>query len=126
MKASKKFGTFDMITDMIDRENIMDVHKLIKAELWDLIDSFGTQNKVVVQGDTVNITNQYHNVTYPIRTEQDLDPWDRIVDIEYGRYQRRYDLVFCYNERRREHFFIDPAGLKNHKSKLEKLLYRGQ
>ena len=104
----------------------MDVNALTKAELWDLIDSFGPQFKIVVQGDTVNITNQYHNVTYPIRKEQDLDPWDYIVDIEYGRYQRRYNLVKCYNERRREHFFIDPVGLKNHNSKLQELLYKNR
>ena len=104
----------------------IDVNTLTKAELWDLIDSFGPQNKVVVQGDTVNITNQYHDKTYSIRTEQDLDPWDRIVDIEYGRYQRRHNLVFCYNERRREHFFIDPAGLKNHNSKLQELLHKNR
>ena len=113
-------------------ENIMthttpiDANTLTKAELWDLIDRFGPQNKVVVESDTVNITNQYHDVTYPIRTEQDLDPWDRIVDIEYGRYQRQHNLVFCYNERRREHFFIDPAGLKNHNSKLQELQHKNR
>jgi len=102
----------------------MDVHKLTKTELWDLIDSFGPQNKVVVGSDTVNITNQYHNVTYPIRNEQDLFQLDRIVELDSSIYRRKYNLVFCYNEGQREHFFIDPVGLKNHLTKLEKLLYK--
>jgi len=99
----------------------MEVHKLTKAELWDLIDSFGPKTDIVGGSDTVNITNQYHDVTYPVRTEQDLDPWDRIVELDSDLYRRKYNLVFCYNERRREHFFIDPVGLKNHLAKLEEL-----
>ena len=104
----------------------MDVKTLTRAELWDLIDSFGPQNKIVVQGSIVSIKNQYHNVTYPIRTEQDLDPWDRIVDIDVYPFRRKYNLLFCYNERRREHFFIDPAGLKNHNSKLQELQHKNR
>ena len=88
----------------------MNVNTLSKAELWDLIDRFGVQNKIVVSDTTVRFTNQYHDKTYPIRTEQDLGPWDRIVDITGDIYLRRYNLFFCYNEGKREHFFIDRAS----------------
>ena len=104
----------------------MNVSTLTKSQLWDLIDSFGPQNKIVVSDTTVRITNQYHDKTYPIRTEQDLGPWDRIVDITGDIYLRRYNLFFCYNERKREHFFIDPEGLKNHNSKLQELLHKNR
>ena len=104
----------------------MDVYKLTKVELWNLIDSFGPKNNIVVGSDTVNITNQYHSKTYPIRTEQDLFQLDRIVELvsSISIYRRKYNLVFCYNEGQREHFFIDPVGLKNHITKLEKFLHK--
>jgi hypothetical protein len=100
-----------------------DVHKLSKAELWKLIDSFGRDNTTVaVTNHAVRITNEYHDVEYPIRTSYYLDEWDRIINIECGWYRRNHTLVFCYNEGQREHFFIDPVGLAHHVANYEKLM----
>ena len=92
----------------------MNVNTLTLAELWEVIDSFGPQNKIVVGDATVRITNQYHDNTYLIRTEQDLALQDRIQELDSSIYRRKHNLVFCYNEGRREHFFINPEDLKNH------------
>jgi hypothetical protein len=100
-----------------------DVHKLSKAELWKLIDSIGRENTAVVVTDSaVRITNEYHDVEYPIRTSYYLDEWDRIVELDSDWYQRNHNLVFCYNETRREHFFIDTMGLAHHVANYEKLM----
>jgi hypothetical protein len=102
---------------------MMDVYKLSKAELWKLIDRFGRENTAVVVTDsTVRITNEYHDVEYPIRTSYYLDEWDRIINIECGWYRRNHYLVLCYNEGRREHFFIDPVGLAHHVANYKKLM----
>jgi len=99
-----------------------DVYKLSKAQLWKLIDSFGRENTAVAVTDSaVRITNEYHDVEYPIRTSYYLDEWDRIINIECGWYRRNHNLVLCYNETRREHFFIDPVGLAHHVANYEKL-----
>ena len=100
-----------------------DVYQLSKAELWKLIDSIGRENTTVVVADsTVKITNKYHDNTFPIRTSYYLDEWDRIIDIESGWYRRNHNLVLCYNEGKREHFFIDPVGLAHHVANYEKLM----
>jgi hypothetical protein len=100
----------------------MDVHLLSKAELWKLIDSFGRENTAVAVTDSaVRITNEYHDVEYPIRTSYYLDEWDRIVELDSDWYRRNHNLVFCYNETRREHFFIDPVGLAHRVANYEKL-----
>ncbi len=100
-----------------------DVYQLSKAELWKLIDSFGRENTaVVVTDNTVRITNEYNDVEYPIRTSYYLDEWDRIVELDSDWYRRNHNLVFCYNEGRREHFFIDPVGLAHHVANYKKLM----
>jgi hypothetical protein len=100
-----------------------DVHQLSKAELWKLIDSFGRENTTVtVTDNTVRIITQYQDTEYPIRTSYHLDQWDRIINIECGWYRRNHNLVFCYNESQREHFFIDPVGLAHHIANYEKLI----
>ena len=102
---------------------MVDVYQLSKDELWKLIDSFGHKDTVVVVTDSaVRITNEYHDVEYPIRTSYYLDEWDRIVEMECGWYRRNHNLMFCYNEGQREHFFIDPVGLANHVANYKKLI----
>jgi len=101
---------------------MIDVHKLSKAELWKLIDSIGHENTTVAVTDaTVRITTQYQDTEYPIRTSYYLDEWDRIVELDSDWYCRNHNLVFCYNESQREHFFIDPVGLAHHVANYEKL-----
>ena len=101
---------------------MIDVHKLSKAELWKLIDRFGRENTAVAVTDhTVRITTEYHDVEYPIRTSYYLDEWDRIVELDSDWYRRNHNLVLCYNEGRREHFFIAPVGLAHHVANYEKL-----
>ncbi len=100
-----------------------DVYQLSKAELWKLIDRFGRENTaVVVTDNTVRITNEYHDVKYPIRTSYYLDEWDRIVERDSDWYRRNHNLVFCYNTERREHFFIDLVDLAHHVANYEKLI----
>jgi hypothetical protein len=100
-----------------------DVYQLSKAELWKLIDSFGRENTaVVVTDNTVRITNEYHDVEYPIRTCYYLDEWDRIVELDSDWYRRNHNLVLCYHEGQREHFFIDLVGLAHHVVNYEKLM----
>ena len=102
---------------------MVDVYQLSKAELWKLIDRFGRENTAVVVTDSaVRITNQYQDTEYPIRTSYDLDAWDRIVEMECGWYHRNHNLVLCYNDGQREHFFIDPVGLANHVANYKKLI----
>ena len=102
---------------------MVDVYQLSKAEQWKLIDSFGRENTTVaVTDNTVRITTQYQDTEYPIRTSYYLDEWDRIINIECGWYRRNHNLVFCYNEGKREHFFIDPVGLENHLTKYAELM----
>jgi hypothetical protein len=102
---------------------MVDVYQLSKAELWKLIDSFGHENTAVVVTDSaVRITNEYHDVEYPIRTSYNLDAWDRIVEMECGWYRRNHNLMFCYNEGQCEHFFIDPVGLAHHVANYKKLI----
>ena len=99
-----------------------DVYKLSKAELWKLIDSFGCENTTVAVTDaTVRITTRYQDTEYPIRTSYYLDEWNRIVELDSDWYRRNHNLVFCYNESQREHFFIDPVGLAHHVANYEKL-----
>jgi hypothetical protein len=52
----------------------------------------------------------------PVDTQSIYNNWlmywvDRIVELDSDWYRRNHNLVFCYNETRREHFFIDPVGL---------------
>ena len=102
---------------------MVDVYQLSKDELWKLIDSFGHKDTVVVVTDSaVRITNEYHDVEYPIRTSYYLDEWDRIVELDSDWYRRNHNLVLCYNEGQREHFFIDPVGLANHVANYKKLI----
>jgi hypothetical protein len=100
-----------------------DVYQLSKEELWKLIDSFGRENTAVVVTDSaVRITNEYHDVEYPIRTSYYLDEWDRTVELDSDWYRRNHNLVLCYNEGRREHFFIDPVGLAHHVANYKELM----
>jgi hypothetical protein len=71
--------------------------------------TFGVQNTIVVAEHTVTVSNQYHNVRYPIRCVQDLGLWDRIVGLDSWPY-KEWNLYFLYNEAKREHFFIDRAS----------------
>ena len=102
---------------------MVDVYQLSKAQLWKLIDIFGRENTAVAVTDSaVRITNEYHNVEYPIRTSYYLDEWDRIVELDSDWYRRNHNLVLCYNEGQREHFFIDPVGLAHHVANYKKLI----
>jgi len=99
----------------------MDVHKFSMSPVWDLIDKFITYT-VEVGIDTVTIKNKYKVSVYPIRTEQEIDIWDRIIDIGNDYIVRKHGLVKCYNETKREHFFMQVDWVDNHLKKWEGLV----